>query len=375
MARSISRRSLVSAFSAGAALLGASRVCGAPLMGIDVPRVNAVPGAAYPDGWGPTELERTLQEFIAAFNNGDRATLARFIPATSGTWDDRSQDELLTFSVGGPHNGPRVTPALGGIISRKDVLDYCAARHERRERWELTNLSVAPAASSDALVFQFLLKRSASDLPVALGLGTGLLYLPDRTIPAWGLMPAPAGLMLLTPPFMDDPAAPPALPAKIENADDEMPSGCDATALTAALQRFFAAFNAGDDAALRKFIPQIAVPAGSAPVRHALSWYGVPGLFGGPNSAFIGRSQDEILAYFASRHEHHEQLRLLGLHQVSWDPRMAALGFVPYIGRSADDIAPHVDDGKMEMFCPDFQIQVWNQSPAPSIMPDVGHAA
>lgn len=368
MARSLTRRRFVSSVGAGIALVGsghARNVSGTPRLMAGTPTVSSVPGAKYPAGWGPKELERTLQVFIGAFNSGDQATLSRFIPAKSGDLNTWATDKLLRFLVYGTVG----TSKSGNHTNKTDVLADFAARHEQQEHWNLTALSVAPAGSSEMLLYQMLIERTVRGGSASLGLGAGLLYTPERTIPAWELLPAPAGLMRLTPPFTENPAASPAVTKAVENGDDQIPSGCDVPALVAAIRRFFNAFNAGDEDVLRSFIPRNSAPAGSA--SHGLSWYGVFADFGLAGNGFLGKSRDEVVAYFAARHKRHEMLRLLALPQVSWDARTGEMGFRPFIGRWADDVVPHIVTGKMGMYCPGFQIGVWSQGVASADFPPV----
>lgn len=357
----MSRRALISGLGAGIAFAGsgcAPNVSGAPRVTVGTPAVNSVPGAQYPAGWQPKMLERTLQEFIAAFNDGDQATLSRFIPATSGTLNDWTPDRLFGFVVFGEG-----APTGGGQVNKDKVLALLAAGHARGEHWRLSDVSVASTASPETLVYQMLIERTQRGGSASLGLGAGLLYAPQRTIPAWVLLPAPAGLARLSPPFMNDSTALPTVSKAAETFDEPLPSGCDVPALIAAVQRLFTAFNSGDEDVLRGFIP----PAGSS--ERGFHWYDVSGTFSPSGSEFVGRTQDDVIAYFADRHRHHEQLRLLAMSQVNWDSRTGAMGFTPAIARWADDVAPHVASGKMAMYCPGFQIQVWVQNLAPPMLP------
>ena len=71
-------------------------------------------------------------------------------------------------------------------------------------------------------------------------------------------------------------------------------------------------------------------------------------------------------AYFASRHEQYERLRLLEL-EVAASVQLPYVSIVFRLSREADDLPPHEAAGKGAVYCDDHTILVWSMG---QILPD-----
>lgn len=330
--------------------------------------VGSVPKDKFLSGCGPTDLAGAIQSFIAAFNTGDQTTLSRFIPAASATRTTGTTRPNVDYWF--PWPPPTPVRSKNSYTTREAVLAFFAARHQQEERWRLLGLSLAPAEpSGDMIDFQILIERSGKGNTPDIGLGVGTFSCKNEAIPVLGLQPAPAGLVKLVPPFVSTPAATPTISDPTNGRDES--SACGPDNLRHAVQRFFEAFNSGDQAALTRIVPANA-RSNRQPQSRGLFAYRVFENLGEPGSGCLTNVYDEVLSYFASRHKHHEQLQLIALTQVGLDPSNIGMAFTPYFARWADDVAPHVATGKFVMYCPDFQIETWVQGPAPAILPARG---
>jgi hypothetical protein len=143
-----------------------------------------------------------------------------------------------------------------------------------------------------------------------------------------------------------------------------LPAGCDETAIRGVVQDFIAAFNAGDQAGLARVFP-----ARGSDGDHP--WTGDPDQLrwftlthADPSTgvdALNLYTRETLLAYFASRHARHEQLRVVELviNPAGGGPTTAAINF--RITRTADDLPETTFGGKGGVGCAQGRIFLWSQ--------------
>lgn len=156
------------------------------------------------------------------------------------------------------------------------------------------------------------------------------------------------------------PAIQPEIVVVAENSD--LPAGCGARQVADLITRFFAAFNRGDrEELVRFFRPD-----------HFRGWYSVgerPARHAPRLVKFVLR--DDLLAYFAQRHQRHERLQLRALSVIgpSWHGGVD-LTFI--LTRQADDLEPglggpaSIAHGKGAVDCDEQTIFVWSMAMNPA---------
>ncbi|MDQ3044531.1 MAG: hypothetical protein M3R06_05190 [Chloroflexota bacterium] len=130
--------------------------------------------------------------------------------------------------------------------------------------------------------------------------------------------------------------------------------GCGVEFVVDLLTGFLDAFNRGDQEALARYFPSEV--AEFPPEIGKFNWYGVGGPPNSFNPGFTAMNRDELLVYFAERHDQHEQMRLL---QVEVGEEWHGLGMTLDIDRRADDIPHHEAGVKAAIDCPSETIWVW----------------
>jgi hypothetical protein len=149
-----------------------------------------------------------------------------------------------------------------------------------------------------------------------------------------------------------------------------LPAGCSPRQVATLLQRFTAAFNRGDRAALRRFFP-LEDPTGpfGEPAGTVFRWYSV--------SEGIGRGVafydlDDLFAYFVRRHLQGERLTVLSVDVGVGRTRTVGIGYA--LRREASDLPPTLGafvHGKGEIDCRGQRIYVWSMghddAPDPSV--------
>jgi hypothetical protein len=133
-----------------------------------------------------------------------------------------------------------------------------------------------------------------------------------------------------------------------------LPGGCALEEVVTFLTGFLDAFNRGDKAALARFFPTVAAyPYADKP---GFQWYSVTDLRG----HFVTYDPAALPAYFAARHQQHEQLQLLELEVAgSWQPRV---DIVFHLRQQADDVPPRTMIGKGAIDCDERTIFVWSMA-------------
>ncbi len=133
----------------------------------------------------------------------------------------------------------------------------------------------------------------------------------------------------------------------------QLPAGCAQAHVADLVTDFLDAFNRGDQAALAAFFPAGAAEPGVAEPG-TFRWFHAPV----PGGRFMTDHRDELLAWFAVRHERHERLELLRLEVTpGWHPEV----YVRYdIARQADDLPAHVAGGSGSVLCAERTIFVWS---------------
>jgi hypothetical protein len=123
------------------------------------------------------------------------------------------------------------------------------------------------------------------------------------------------------------------------------PAECSPTQVAQVVRTFLDAFNRGDQAALRGIFQRSVLFTSQNPP---------------PAGFFISGGQQQLLDYFARRHEQHETLDLMALH-IQYTDGSAEAGLAPRINRRSDDIAAGVITAKGTLDCKDRAIIAWNQ--------------
>lgn len=144
----------------------------------------------------------------------------------------------------------------------------------------------------------------------------------------------------------------------VTRKDASLPNGCAPRQVAGLVTTFFQAFNEGKQSELSRFFVAEG-PTG-------------PGLFGshggGGLASYATTSRDDLLAYFAGRHEHEERMRLLEVDVGRRDPSSVDIAFD--LTRTADDIGPRVGGpknvafGKGTIDCQQQRFVVWNMAMA-----------
>jgi len=125
------------------------------------------PTLPLPAACDAAAIRRVVGEFIAAFNAGDHAGLARVFPATGSDGDHPwtgDPDQLRWFTL------TRADPGTGvdalNLSTRDTILAYFAARHAQHERMRLVELVINPAGGGPVTAaINFVITRTADDLP------------------------------------------------------------------------------------------------------------------------------------------------------------------------------------------------------------------
>ena len=138
------------------------------------------------NGCDETAIRGVVGDFIAAFNAGDQAGLARVFPAKGSDGDHPwagDPDQLRWFTL------TRADPGTGvdalNLYTRATLLAYFAARHAQHERMRVVELVINPAASGPlTAAINFRITRTADDLPEStfggkggVGCAHGVIYL------------------------------------------------------------------------------------------------------------------------------------------------------------------------------------------------------
>ncbi len=142
------------------------------------------------------------------------------------------------------------------------------------------------------------------------------------------------------------------------------PIGCAPAEVEVFLNRFLAAFNGGDIAALRAFFP--ATATGQSVVDYTgekFVWYSMTdNRLDGSKRHFVAYDLPTLLAYFEERHAHQERLRLASVRVSQQDSFTANMTL--YLYRTADDVPPDAGfpagqaTGKAVMNCRDQTLRV-----------------
>ena len=138
--------------------------------------------------------------------------------------------------------------------------------------------------------------------------------------------------------------------------DSTLPSGCGPREVAQLIMRFFDAFNNGDQEQLDRFFG----------FESGFQWYSVTE--GDPSKGgrhFVAYNPEDLLAYFAERHQQHERLRLITVDVAgpSWH---GGVDIAYFLTRRADDLEPGLEGserivhGKGAINCEKQQIFVWS---------------
>jgi len=132
--------------------------------------------------------------------------------------------------------------------------------------------------------------------------------------------------------------------------DSSLPAGCRVREVADFISGFFDAFNRGDRTQLARFFPAY------------FSWYAVTDEKG----IVTFSKRDDLLAYFADRHKHHERLRLLKI-RISAPSWHGGGDIVFLLTRQADDLTAVSQNpqilGKGALRCKERTIFVWAMGP------------
>lgn len=153
------------------------------------------------------------------------------------------------------------------------------------------------------------------------------------------------------------------------------PVGCTPAEVEAVLNRFFSAFNRGDQETLHALFPPTAADQGYADYTgEKFVWYSMTDQYpDGSKRHFVAYDLPTLWSYFAERHAQHETLRLASVAVGEQDPFNARMALNLY--RTADDVAPDAGvppgqaTGKAVLNCRDQTLRVvslaqWRDSTA-----------
>lgn len=156
---------------------------------------RATPTPPLPAGCDEEAIRRVVGDFIAAFNAGDQAGLARVFPAKGSDGDhpwvgDPNQLRWFTLTRASPSTG---VDALN-LYTREKLLAYFAERHERHERMRVVELVINSVASGPmTAAINFLITHTADDLPEStfggkggVGCAPGVIFLWSAGGPSGG---------------------------------------------------------------------------------------------------------------------------------------------------------------------------------------------
>jgi hypothetical protein len=164
----------------------------------------------------------------------------------------------------------------------------------------------------------------------------------------------------------------------IRDYSGPLPQGCRPKEVVRLLTDFLDAFNRGDQQALARFFPAETSQRGphgtlsSGEEEGKFKWYSVGGAPGSFNSGFQANNRDELLAYFAERHAHHERMQLLQVDygaKLWWENGTRGIDMTYDIRRHADDIPTHIAGGKGAVDCREQTIYVWSMGDR-EVVPD-----
>lgn len=159
----------------------------------------------------------------------------------------------------------------------------------------------------------------------------------------------------------------------VTDDDASLPDGCRPREVGRLVLDFFDAFNRGDREELSRlfFVSEGPSPPDFSPEGYyPWSWYLVSevGEGGEIQGGFVSYDQDEMLDYFARRHEHGERLDLLkvGVTGGGLLGEEGNVGITYVLTREADDLGPrlggpgHVAFGRGGVNCARRQIFAWS---------------
>lgn len=137
-----------------------------------------------------------MNGFVEAFNRGDQARLATFIPEESvGFFTTGLRENQETALQGIAEN--REDGTSWGADSHDELLRVLQERHSQREQWQLLRLQVASLNNRSAMI-QFRLTASAKDLSERNFEGRGLVNCQKGWITTWIMADSP-GVLSATP--------------------------------------------------------------------------------------------------------------------------------------------------------------------------------
>jgi hypothetical protein len=151
-----------------------------------LPAPPVLPNNSLPAGCDEAMILRVVHDFIAAFNRGDRGTLARLFPARGSDGDHPwvgDPDQLRWFTL------TRANPSKGvdalNLYTRDTLLAYFDERHAQHEQMRVIDLVINPAGGGPlTAAINFFIARTADDLPESIfggkggvGCARGLIFL------------------------------------------------------------------------------------------------------------------------------------------------------------------------------------------------------
>lgn len=151
----------------------------------------------------------------------------------------------------------------------------------------------------------------------------------------------------------------PTEPVVVTRADPSLPAGCRPREVAGLITNFFETFNDGDQDRLPRFFDAVGPNETQPPVLYAA--------YTSRKEGFSTKNEDELLKYFAKRHEQNERLELVKVGVGgSWRPNSANISFV--VIRRADDLTAslgspeQIATGKGGIDCRQQTFYLWNMS-------------
>lgn len=157
----------------------------APRRASTTPDLSATP--LLPTGCDEAIIRGVVADFIAAFNRGDQAGLARVFPAKGSDGDhpwtgDPNQLRWFTLVRANPSKG---IDALN-LYTRDTLLAYFAERYAQHEQMDLAELVINPAGGGPGVAaINFRITRAADDLPERTFFGKGGVSCAHNVLFLW----------------------------------------------------------------------------------------------------------------------------------------------------------------------------------------------
>lgn len=151
----------------------------------------------------------------------------------------------------------------------------------------------------------------------------------------------------------------PTEPVVVTRADPSLPAGCRPREVAGLITNFFEAFNNGDQDRLSRFFDAVGPNETQPPVLYAA--------YINREKGFGTKNENELLDYFAERHEQKERLKLIKVG-VGKSERPNSVDITFVVTRRAEDLTvsldspEHIAIGKGSIDCRQQTFLLWNMT-------------